>query len=121
MVRQLRCIGLISKEQIQYIQDFAKNLMSPDDVHGWGHILRVVELCIQISQQESCNKDILLAAAYLHDIGRAFENLPEKKGINHAILSAEKAMPFMLKTDIIPADAALINNCIRSHCFSAGV
>jgi len=106
---------------MQDIQDFAKKLMSPDDVHGWGHVLRVVELCEQIARQESCNKDILLAAAYLHDIGRAFENLPNKRGINHAILSAEKAMPFMIKAEIIPADAAPINDCIRSHCFSAGV
>jgi uncharacterized protein len=106
---------------MQDIQDFAQKLMSPDDVHGWGHVLRVVKLCEEIAQQEPCNKDILLAAAYLHDIGRAIENKPNKKGINHAILSQQLAMPFMIKVPIIPADAVPIGDCIRSHCFSAGI
>ncbi len=106
---------------MQEIQDFAQKLMSPDDVHGWGHVLRVVELSEQIAKQESCNREILLAAAYLHDIGRAIENKPNKIGINHAILSQQLAIPFMIKVPIIPEDAVPIGDCIRSHCFSAGI
>ncbi len=103
------------------IQDFAQRVMPPDDIHGWGHVLRVVTLCEEIAQQEACNKGVLLAAAYLHDIGRAIEHQPEKVGINHAILSADLAMPFMIKEEIRGDDAVPIRDCIRSHCFSAGV
>ncbi len=106
---------------MQDIHDFAQKLMSTDDIHGWGHVLRVITLCEEIAKQESCNKEILLAAAYLHDIGRAIENKPNNKGLNHAILSQQLAVPFMIKEQIPPADATQISDCIGSHCFSAGL
>ena len=112
---------MISKLLLQDIKNFAQSLMSPDDIHGWGHVLRVVALCEEIALQEPCNHEILLAAAYLHDIGRTIENTPEKRGINHALLSAELAMSFMKKINLPEDLASTICDCIRSHCFSANI
>ncbi len=106
---------------MQNIQDYAQRVMPPDDIHGWGHILRVVALCEEIAKQETCNKEILLAAAYLHDIGRASESKQAKAGVNHAILSADLAIKFLIK-ELLPGDiASPICDCIRSHGFSVGI
>ena len=112
---------MISKDEMQDIQDFAQRVMPPDDIHGWGHVLRVVALCEEIAKQEPCNKEILFAAAYLHDVGRASESKQAKAGVNHALLSANLAMNFMIK-EPLPGDiASPICDAIRSHCFSAGI
>jgi HD superfamily phosphodiesterase len=51
--------------------------------HGWDHTERVYRLCMHIGQVEGADLEVLAVAAYLHDVGRSYED--ESKGaICHA-------------------------------------
>jgi len=94
--------------------------MPPDDLHGWGHILRVVDLCEEIAHEELCDGNLLQAAALLHDVGRGIEKEPVNQGKHHAELSEELAIPFLAEIGIDSEEIGAIINCIRGHSFSAG-
>ncbi len=51
-----------------------KHFQSARGSHKWDHTLRVYRLCEHIGIAEGVDMDVLLAAAYLHDIGRSFQD-----------------------------------------------
>ena len=53
--------------------------------HDWDHTLRVFRLCEMLGPAENTDMDVLGAAAFLHDIGRDFQDAS-----NGAICHAEK-------------------------------
>ena len=53
--------------------------------HKWDHTLRVYRLCERIGIAEGVDMDVLLTAAYLHDIGRSYQD-----DSNGAVCHAEK-------------------------------
>jgi putative nucleotidyltransferase with HDIG domain len=59
--------------------------------HGWDHTQRVVKLCAHIGYFEKVDTDVLLCAAYLHDIGRTVNN----ESICHGKIGSEMAEPII--------------------------
>jgi len=135
---------------LEAARDLAKSLMPADDLHGIGHVRRVVHNIKLIQKQGKANPFVLEMAAWLHDIGRhptakglldkSFESStnPEiKRTKNHALVSAEIAenflkkikLPISSKIDIKLPDLPefpqfLIEpvlSCIREHSFSANL
>ncbi len=99
------------------IVDFARNMFTEvRGSHGWDHTLRVVRLCERIGRVEQADMEVLIPAAYLHDIGRKQED--ESQGrFCHAECGAKLAEPLVWTLDLTPGQKINILHCIRSHRF----
>ena len=84
--------------------------------HDWEHTLRVVRLCEQIGLQEDVDPDVLLAAGYLHDIGRSYQD-SAKGAVCHAEKGAQMAAPMLAGLELSALQQDNICHCIRSHRF----
>ncbi len=102
---------------IDEIKRFAEKFFngSPGS-HDWDHTVRVHRLCLHIGKVENADMEVLELAAYLHDIGRAFQD--ESKGnVCHAEKGAEIAEGLLSEYPISPERKANIVRAIRSHRF----
>ncbi|NOQ96474.1 MAG: HD domain-containing protein, partial [Desulfobacterales bacterium] len=102
---------------IEDIKDYAEQSLSKaNGSHAWEHTQRVRNLCMHIGHVEGADREVLEIAAYLHDIGRPYQD--ESKGtICHAQKGAEMAGALL---EQYPISAEQKNNaihCIRSHRF----
>jgi len=107
------------KINFKILKDFAKKHSESDDIHGFPHIKRVYDLCLEIGKKLNANIELLKIASLLHDIGRIDEKLNKLKR-NHAEISAEKALDFLNSHDfnLSKEDIENIIHCIRAHSFS---
>jgi uncharacterized protein len=99
------------------IELFSKDsLASARGSHGWDHTKRVYNLCMRLADVEGADKEILAIAAFLHDVGRSYQD--ESKGaICHAKKGSEIA-EWLLRTYPLPLDKKRnIVHCIRTHRF----
>ena len=93
-----------------------KHFLSARGSHKWDHTLRVCRLCERIGVAEGVDMDVLLAAAYLHDIGRIYQD--ESNGaVCHAEKGAQMAEPIVEELALSEAQKKNILHCIRSHRF----
>ncbi|MFX1365027.1 MAG: HD domain-containing protein [Promethearchaeota archaeon] len=110
---------MVDKNFILKIRQFALDNSEQDDIHGFLHVERVLNLCLKLGKKLDANLLVLEIAALLHDIGRKYK---DKKNINkkHAELSAEMASKFLTAHDFKLSQDSLdnINHCIRTHSFS---
>lgn len=87
-----------------------------DSAHDKEHIYRVLYTALDIAEHENeVDKDILITACLLHDIGRQeqFEN----PNLCHAIIGADKAYSFLIKNNYNIEFAKNVCDCIKSHRF----
>ena len=84
--------------------------------HDWEHTLRVVRLCEVIGAAENADMDVLRVAAYLHDIGRGFQDASNGE-VCHAEKGAQMAGPIVQKLPLKNSQKLNIIHCIRSHRF----
>ena len=84
--------------------------------HDWEHTLRVFRLCERIGSAEGVDMDVLLVAAYLHDIGRGYQD--ELNGaVCHAEKGAEMAACIVADLPFSEAQKENVIHCVRSHRF----
>jgi uncharacterized protein len=84
--------------------------------HDWDHTQRVHNLCMHIGRVEEADLEALEIAAYLHDVGRSYED--ESKGaVCHAEKGAEIARNLLAGYQISNERKENIIHCIRSHRF----
>jgi uncharacterized protein len=84
--------------------------------HSWDHTLRVARLCERIGASENADRNVLLTAAYLHDIGRQAQD--ESSGmICHAVEGARMAEPILRPLPLSDDRKTNILHCIRAHRF----
>ena len=84
--------------------------------HDWFHTKRVYDLCMQIGKAEDADLNVLGIAAYLHDIGRPYQDKSKGK-ICHAEKGAELAREILLKFNLSAEDKNNIIHSIRTHRF----
>ncbi len=99
------------------IRRVARELLASDaSSHGWDHVERVWKLCRHIGAAEGADLEILLPAAYLHDIGR-----PDEKAsggvICHATAGAARARSILDENGYDGERIDRIVHCIASHRF----
>lgn len=106
-------------EVLSEVQKFAKQNSKQDDIHGFAHVMRVYNICLEIGKQTKANMLVLKIAALLHDIGRIFEEKDALKR-NHAEISAEMTKSFLTSSDFNLSQIDIINivHSIRAHSFS---
>jgi uncharacterized protein len=102
---------------IEDIKAFARNCFSNAQVsHDWDHTMRVYNLCMHIGKVEGADMEVLKIAAYLHDVGRAYQD--ESRGaICHEEKGTEMARALLGKYPISNEQKANIIHCIRAHRF----
>jgi uncharacterized protein len=84
--------------------------------HDWEHTLRVFRLCRRIGSKEGADMDVLLVAAYLHDIGRGFQDA-SNGAVCHAQKGVEIAIPIVSALPLTEKQKENIVHCVRSHRF----
>lgn len=104
------------------IENYMLECMDATDfVHGREHVYRVlshaVEIADHITAEENLTDpvdyDVLIAAALLHDIGRAEQN--ENLELCHAQIGSAKAYNFLLSLQWPESRAKKVSDCILSH------
>jgi len=92
---------------------------APDPAHDLGHIKRVVASCKAIAAIEGGDLDVLVPAAWLHDIVNLPKDSPQR---TQASTMAADAACNKLRTYGLP-DSILagIHHAIRAHSFSANI
>lgn len=82
--------------------------------HDWDHTRRVLCLCGRIGPPEGADMAVLRAAALLHDIGRALQDVGSGT-ICHAAKGAELAGPVVRGLPLSETRKANILHSIRAH------
>ena len=89
------------------------------DHPAWGlpHFKRIYDLSIELAETQKfdIDKDVLYAAAYLHDIG-AFKPY-RQKGKDHSDVAIENCDKILGSTDFPPEKITLVKDIIKSHMF----
>ena len=102
---------------ISRIKKIAKSYFSSArGSHDWEHTLRVCRLCERIGPAEGVDMDVLLSAAYLHDIGRRYQD-SSNGAVCHAQKGAQLAEGLLNGLPLSDAQKQNIVDCIRSHRF----
>jgi len=84
--------------------------------HDWDHTLRVCRLCERLGSTEGVDSDVLLVAAYLHDIGRGCQD-DSNGAVCHAEKGARMAAPIVEQLALSESQKNNVLHCIRSHRF----
>jgi uncharacterized protein len=104
-------------ELLERVKKFARKHFNNTQVsHAWDHTLRVYRLCERIGPKEGADMRVLLAAAYLHDIGRAGQDAANG-AVCHAREGARIARPFLAALPLSRGRRENIIHCIKAHRF----
>lgn len=92
---------------------FAETERAPhrSEAHGRDHIVRVLRHCIRIGENLNADLEVLVAAAYLHDLG--WHYLEEAK--QHGALSAQKAESVLERIGFATEKKDAVLHAIRTH------
>jgi len=102
---------------IGYIRRTAQKMFTAaSGSHDWEHTLRVYDLCRRIGAVEQADMEVLLVAAYLHDIGRCYQDR-SNGAICHAAKGCQLAEPIVQDLALRDDQKTNILHCIRSHRF----
>ena len=84
--------------------------------HDWEHTLRVFRLCHRIGSEEGVDMSVLLVAAYLHDIGRCYQDA-SNGALCHAAKGAEMAITIVSALPLSEKQKQNVVHCVKSHRF----
>jgi uncharacterized protein len=84
--------------------------------HNWDHTLRVCRLCEHLGSAEGVDLDVLLVAAYLHDIARSRQD-DSNGAVCHAEEGARMAAPIVARLALTENQQENVLHCIRTHRF----
>jgi HD superfamily phosphohydrolase YqeK len=87
---------------------------APSEVHARDHVLRVLKRCIRLGEKLDADLEVLVAAVYLHDLGRHYV---DNKA--HGALSAVKAEPVLERINFPKGKRDTVMHAIRVHDVAA--
>lgn len=105
----------MDKEEFEKIERFMLECMD-DDAHDKEHIYRVLYFALDIAKhEENVDRDVLVAACLLHDIGRS-EQFKDPR-VRHEQAGSVKAYHYLLGVGWPEVRAARVRDCILTHRF----
>ncbi|MBN1263430.1 MAG: HD domain-containing protein [Candidatus Pacebacteria bacterium] len=101
----------MNKKQLQQIEELARVFYKKTgNYHDWGHVLAVKKHILNLLREiDRANENLLLAACYLHDIGRSV------KDEGHPAESVRLASPLLKKVGLSKAETDIILDAIEFH------
>jgi len=85
-----------------------------DTAHDAQHVYRVLDGALLIAEEmPGVNRDVLIAACLLHDIGREAQYRDER--LCHAREGAKMAYDYLVEIGWTGQDAGRVRDCIRTH------
>jgi uncharacterized protein len=91
----------------------------PDPSHDFLHVLRVVTLAKRLAQTEKADLEVVVPAAYLHDVVIISKQDPRRAQASR--LSAVEASQFLSKLGYSAPLIPQIAHAIEAHSFSANI
>ena len=105
----------MTKEEYTAMESYMLSCMA-ESAHDREHVYRVLYLALDIAETEpSADRDVLIAAALLHDVGRPEQQADQR--LDHALVGAEKAEAFLRSRGYGEGFIARVCECIRCHRF----
>lgn len=90
--------------------------------HDLEHVKRVYRLCLKLAADfPAVDREVLKAAAWLHDIARAQEDRDPTGSTDHALRGAELAAAILTEVNFPKTKIEPVAHCIASHRFRSGV
>ncbi len=110
---------MLDDNLISIVRKFAVENSEKNDIHGYAHVERVYNTCINIGKKLNANLKVLQIAALLHDVGRIYEKSDKLKR-NHAEISADMSKKFLSLNgeSLVQDEFDNVIHSIRAHSFS---
>lgn len=103
------------RETFLQLENYMRECMR-DSAHDQEHVYRVLYFAVDIAAHESgVDRDVLIAACLLHDIGR-LEQYQNPK-LRHEEIGSRKAYDFLIAHDWQENRAAHVRDCVLTHRF----
>jgi uncharacterized protein len=96
-----------------------RQLSVSDSAHDLAHVKRVVKNARQLAITENANLDIVIPAAWLHDVVSLAKNDPNRAMASQ--LAADKACELLTALRYPEYNLSAVHHAIKAHSFSAGV
>jgi len=93
----------------EFVHSFVVNDATGHDIY---HCLRVKRLTLRIAEGEGLDRDIMVATAYLHDIGRDRERLGEGDHVDIGMAAAREILPTI---PFLAGKVEAVVRCIEYH------
>lgn len=90
-----------------------------DPAHDLLHIKRVVKAATELTRLENANLNVVLPAAWMHDIVNLPKNHPDRS--KASMIAAEKAISILKETNYPQKYFDEIYHAIHAHSFSSGI
>lgn len=100
------------RDMYTIIEQYMLSCMN-DGAHDCQHIYRVLYSALDIASHYDIDKDVLIAASLLHDIGRQAQFCNPK--LDHAIAGADMAYDYLQKIGWEECTANHVKACISTH------
>jgi uncharacterized protein len=112
--------GDLSELERELTSVLSREMPQSDSAHDLGHFRRVWANAKTIAEMEGAgDPEVLLAAAYLHDLVNLPKSHPDRS--KASARSAEAAEPILIELGFDNDKITAIQHAIESHSFSAGV
>jgi uncharacterized protein len=110
----------MNPDQLQAVcLEYLSEIMAADPAHDISHVKRVVQNTIGLTEAESGNAEVTVAAAWLHDCVSVAKDSPLRSQASK--LAAQEAVNFLESVDY-PGDLLpQIHHAIEAHSFSANI
>jgi uncharacterized protein len=108
-----------SSDLILRIRAISQAAAAADSAHDFSHSQRVLTNALRISEREGGDREVLVAAAYLHDIANLPKNHPESRMSSEH--SARRAAEILRELGFAEAKLPLVQDAILCHSYSRGL
>jgi len=104
---------------MNHFRQFLLDSCNFDSAHDIAHTERVVSNALLLTEEEDCDEEVVLAAAWLHDCVIVPKDHPDRKKASG--LAAEKAKNYLKSIQFDKKKISKVAHAIEAHSFSAGI
>lgn len=112
-------ISPIPALSVDRIRAISKAASAVDSAHDFSHSQRVLTNALRIAESEGGDHEVLIAAAYLHDIANLPKNHPESRMSSEH--SAKRASEILRELGFDEQKLPLVQDAILCHSYSRGL